>query len=363
MNILFEEDGSFRAGTLMADNTTSVQVELPGGKRSKVKAANVVLRFASPSPSELLQRADAEGTAIDVSFLWEVSPDSEFGFEELAAEYCGNKPDAVQAASVLLRLHSAPMYFHRKGKGRYRKAPPEILQAALAGVEKKRQQALAIEEMTAQLLANTLPAAFPAQLSMLLYAPDRNRLETKALEAACAQSAKSPASLLRDCGALPATHEYHFGRFLHEYFPEGKGGTRFPEHAPASLPADLPVATVAAFSIDDAATTEIDDAFSVTASSAGGWRIGIHIAAPGLGFTPDSDLGRIARERLSTVYMPGRKITMLPDSAVEQFTLAAGRTVPAICLYLEVASDLRITAHATCLEMVPIAANLRHHDI
>ena len=73
MNILFEEDGSFRAGTLMADNTTSVQVELPGGKRSKVKAANVVLRFGSPSPSELLQRAEAEGADIDVSLLWEVS--------------------------------------------------------------------------------------------------------------------------------------------------------------------------------------------------------------------------------------------------------------------------------------------------
>ncbi|MBK6636953.1 MAG: RNB domain-containing ribonuclease [Rhodocyclaceae bacterium] len=363
MNILFEEDGSFRAGTLMADNTTSVQVELPGGKRSKVKAANVVLRFGSPSPSELLQRAEAEGADIDVSFLWEVSPESEFGFEELAVEYCGGKPDAVQAASVLLRLHSAPMYFHRKGKGRYRKAPPEILQAALAGVEKKRQQALAIEEMTAQLLASTLPAAFPAQLSMLLYAPDRNRLETKALEAACAQSGKSPAALLRACGALPATHEYHFGRFLHEFFPEGKGGTRFPDYARAILPTDLPVANVAAFSIDDAATTEIDDAFSVTAHAGGGWRIGIHIAAPGLGFAPDSDLGRIARDRLSTVYMPGRKITMLPDAVVEQFTLGAGRTVPALSLYLEVASDLRITAHDTCLELVPIAANLRHHDI
>jgi exoribonuclease-2 len=48
---------------------------------------------------------------------------------------------------MLLALHAAPVYFHRKGKGRFRKAPADILAAALAGLEKKRQQALAIERM------------------------------------------------------------------------------------------------------------------------------------------------------------------------------------------------------------------------
>ena len=70
-------------------------------------------------------------------------------FLEFAADYAGHKPTPVEAAAVLLRLHSAPIYFHRKGKGRFRKAPPEILAAALAGLEKKRLQALAIERMVA----------------------------------------------------------------------------------------------------------------------------------------------------------------------------------------------------------------------
>jgi exoribonuclease-2 len=82
-----------------------------------------------------------------------------------------------------------------------------------------------------------------------------------------------------------------------------------------------------------------------------------------LGFAPDSDLGRIARERLSTVYMPGRKITMLPEDIVEHFTLAAGHVVPAISLYLDVAGDYRLLGHETRMERVPIVANLRHHDI
>jgi exoribonuclease-2 len=363
MNVLFEEDGAFRAGSVLADNVSSLQIELASGKRSKVKAANVLLRFAAPGPGELLDRAEVEAEGIDVDFLWEASGEAEFGFEDLAGEYHGAKPDAVQATAVLLRLHSAPIYFHRKGRGRFRKAPPEILQAALAGLEKKRQQAAAIERMVEELKTGHLPAEFAPILPQLVYKPDRNRGETKALEAACGETGKSAARLLFDCGALPSTHDYHLDRFLFEFFPEGKGGTGFPQFAAPVEPVELPLAAVAAFSVDDAHTTEIDDAFSVTPKPAGGWQIGIHIAAPGLGFGPDSDLGRITRERLSTVYMPGRKITMLPEDVVEHFTLAAGQTVPAISLYLDVASDLRLLGHETRMERVPIVANLRHHDI
>jgi exoribonuclease-2 len=360
MNVLFEEDGAFKAGIVLADNNTSLQVELPSGKRSKVKSGNVLLRFAQPGPADLIHNAETAADDIDVDFLWQVCPDAEFGFEDLAREYAGHPPTAVEAATVLLRLHSAPIWFHRKGKGRFRKAPPEILQAALAGQEKKRQLALAIERMATELKAGQLPPEFAGLVPQLLYKPDRNRPETKALEAACGESAMTAAQLLIRCGALADSHEYHMGRFLSEYFPRG---TEFPECAPALFPSDLPLADVAAFSIDDAHTTEIDDAFSVTPNPAGGWRIGIHIAAPGLGIGPDSELGAVARTRLSTVYMPGRKITMLPDAVVERFTLAAGRECPAVSLYLDLATDLRLVGHQTRLELVPVSANLRHHDI
>jgi exoribonuclease II len=360
MNLLFEEDGAFKTGTIVADNDSSLQVDTASGKRVKLKAANVLLRYAAPGPTELLVQAEAQAEAIETEFLWEVCPDAEFGFEELATEYAGHKPTPVEAAAVLLRLHSAPIYFHRKGKGRFRKAPPEILQAALAGLEKKRQQALAIERMADEMKAGRLPNELAPFIDQLLYKPDRNRPETKALEAACAATGESFERLLQRCGALADSHAFHLGRFLFEHFKEG---TNFPAYADAVDPADLPVAKVQAFSIDDAHTTEIDDAFSLTALADGGMRVGIHIAAPCLGFSPDSDLGRIARSRLSTVYMPGRKITMLPEAVVESHTLAAGQTVPALSLYLDVASDLRVLSHETRIESVPVVANLRHHDI
>jgi len=360
MNVLFEEDGAFKAGVVLADNTASLQVETTSGRRAKIKASNVLLRFAEPAPAALLERAESEAEGFDTDFLWEASGDDEFAFEELARDYYGHPPLPAEAAAILLRLHAAPIYFHRKGKGRFRKAPPDILKAALAGLEKKRQQALAVERMSEELRQFRLPADFRPVLQQLLYKPDRNRVETKALELACAESGLSAPHLLSRCGALASSHDFHLGRFLFEYFP---AGTAFPAYAAVPPPADLPRAEVRAFSIDDATTTEIDDAFSLTPRAAGGYRVGIHIAAPGLGFAPGSELDAVARKRLSTVYMPGRKITMLPEEVVERFTLSAGTERPALSLYLEVNADLTVADSESRIERVPVVANLRHHDI
>jgi exoribonuclease II len=360
MFVLFEEDGAFKAGTVLAETDASLQVETTHGKRVKLKAAHVVLRFREPAPATLLEAAAAEAGQLDTEFLWEVCGDAEFGFAEFAADYYGRAPGAVESAALLLALHAAPVWFHRKGRGRFRKAPPEILQAALAGLEKKRQQAEAMERMKEELLAGRLPSELAGMVDQLLYRPDRNRLEAKALEAACAEAGLSAPRLLLRCGALPSSHDYHYQRFLFEQFPEG---TAFPPLEAPPLPAGLPRAEVAAFSIDDAHTTEIDDAFSLTPRAGGGWRVGIHIAAPGLGFAHGSELDQVARARLSTVYMPGNKITMLPDAMVERFTLAAGRDCPALSLYLDVNPDFSLAGHESRIETVPVAANLRHHDI
>ena len=360
MHVIFEEDGAFKTATILTDNDASLQVETASGKRAKIKSANVLLRYETPAPGELLPGAELLAAEIEADFLWECAADGEFAFADLADEYFGHKASATEATALLLAMHSAPVYFHRKGKGRFRKAPADILAAALAGLEKKRQQALAIERMVGELKAFTLPPEFTSMLDQLLYKPDRNRFETKALEAACAETGLSSAHLLAQCGAIGSAHDYLFRRFLLEYFPQGVG---FPEAELPPLPTALPRASVQAFSIDDAATTEIDDAFSLQALPGLGWRVGIHIAAPGLAILPGSPLDVMARDRLSTVYMPGNKITMLPPVAVDSFTLAAGGERPAISLYLTVTPEFEITAHESCLEIVPIVANLRHHDV
>ena len=141
MYVLFEEDGAFKTATVLTDNDASLQVETASGKRSKIKSTNVLLRYKEPAPGELLARCEPLVAEIEAEFLWECASDGEFHFCDFADEYYGHKASAVEATALLQALHSAPVYFHRKGKGRFRKAPADILAAALAGLEKKRQQA------------------------------------------------------------------------------------------------------------------------------------------------------------------------------------------------------------------------------
>ncbi|MGA7984928.1 MAG: RNB domain-containing ribonuclease [Burkholderiales bacterium] len=358
MQLLYEEDGEFKVGSVLAQAPASFQVESPHGRRTKVKTANVLLSFERPSGNELLAAAQSFADGIETDFLWQCCAKGEFEFRDLAREYVGREPTPVESAGILLKLHSAPIYFYRRAHGRFQAAPPETLKLALAGLEKKKRMQERVAEWTAMLTHFECPAEIAALREELLYAPDRSKPETKAFELACKQTGLAPARLFERCGLLSDSHDFHLNRFLFEFFPKG---TRFPAYELPAAPQELPLAEATAISLDDVGTTEIDDAFSVTRVSDRELRIGIHIAVPALGFAPGSQLDAIARERLSTAYMPGLKYTMLPEDVVECFSLDAGDARPAVSLYLTVsAEDLSLRGHQSRLERVNIAANLRH---
>ena len=358
MQLLYEEDGELKVGAVLDRAPASFHVESPHGRRSKIKAASVLLEFERPAAAELLAAAQKFAGELEVDFLWECSGAREFGFAELAREYVGREPTPVEAAGVLIKLHAAPMYFYRRGRGRYQAAPEATLKLALAAVEKKKRQQEQIGIWAEALARGECPDEIAALQDELLYAPDRNKPQTKALEQACAKTGLTPAKLFASCGRLADSHAYHLKRFLHEFFP---GGAAFPGHEVPALPQDLPLAPAGAFSLDDIGTTEIDDAFSVQ-RLADGVRIGIHISAPALGFAPGSALDAIARDRLSTAYMPGRKFTMLPDDVVGRFSLDHGGELPAVSLYLDLDEQNAVRGHHSRLERVPIVANLRHAE-
>jgi exoribonuclease-2 len=361
MNVFFEESGDFKVGVVLSQAGEAYQVEMPSGKRSKVKTRDVLLQFEKPEPQALLDAAKAIAADVDLDFLWEVAGQEEFGFAELGAEYFGHAPLPHEAAGLVLALHGSPIYFYKKGRGRYKAAPEQSLKAALAGIEKKKQQAVIQAGYVDELKNGKLPQAMSAIVQQLLFKPDKNTIEYKALEAAADELQTTAPRLMLNVGGLASPKELHMSRFLFEHFPRGAGFT--PVEIPQA-PEDLPLADVAAFSIDDVTTTEIDDAFSVVKLDDGTVRVGIHIAAPGLGIRPDDAIDKIARARMSTVYMPGDKITMLPDEVVNAFTLAEGNDCPALSLYAVLnPADWSVISTTTRAERVPVKNNLRHNDL
>ncbi len=357
MHLLYEEEGELKVGTVLGQAPASFQVESPHGRRSKVKAGNVLLNFEQPAPAELLAQAERFAETLDVQFLWECCSGREFDFRSFARDYVGREPNAVEATGILVKLHGAPMYFHRRGKGTFQAVPAETLKLALAGVEKKRRIQAQVVAWAQELAQFKCPPEIAALKDELLYAPDRNKPETRAFEQACREAGLTGARLFERCGLLVDTHDYHLKRFLHEFFPRGAA---FGPHSLPAPPEDLPLAPGAAFSLDELGTTEIDDAFSVSRLPGGEVRVGVHIAAPGLGIAPGSPLDALARGRLSTAYMPGRKYTMLPEDVIARFSLDRGAAQPALSLYFDVSAEGLPKAVHSRLERIPIAANLRH---
>lgn len=361
MHALFEEAGKFLAGRILSEAESSAQIELDSGKRVKVKAAHLLIRFEKPAPAEMLAQAQAVAASIELDLAWEFAPEDEFGFADLARDYFSENATLVQQAGALFALYEAPHYFRRAGKGRFKKAPAEILQQALAAIEKKKLVLQQIADWAEQLGRGECPQPIREQLYKILFRPDKNAPEYKAVVEASRATHLPPLDLLQRAGAIDSAYQFHWKRFLFDNFPKGTGFAAITAPQP---PEDLPLAPVQAYSIDDSQTTEIDDALSVQGLGTGTVVLGIHIAAPGLAIVPGTPLDQLGRNRLSTVYMPGYKITMLPDEVVKIYTLDEGRANPAVSLYVTIdEATLEVTGTETKLERVPVAANLRHDQL
>ena len=349
------------AGRVLSEADTSAQVELDSGKRVKVKAANFLLKFEKPTPAQFVLEAQALSQTIELEMAWEFAPEEEFGFADLARDYFSLHATLSEHAGMLVRLFEAPHYFRRAGKGRFRKAPADIIALALAAIEKKKLIAQQTEQWVAELSQGNCPQPIRDQLYKILFKPDKNAPEYKAVVEASRATHLGPLELLIKAGAIDSPYQFHWKRFLLENFPRGVGFAKI--DAPL-IKDELPLSPARAFSVDDSATTEIDDALSVQGLGTGTVRLGIHIAAPGLAFQPGSAIDQLGRNRLSTVYMPGYKITMLPDEVVQNYTLMEGRDCPAVSLYVTLdEATLEIKSTETQLERVHIGANLRHDQL
>jgi len=365
MFLLFEEAGKFMAGKVLSETDSSSTVELDTGKRVKVKGSNSLLRFDHTSATELLNNAKVLMEDIELELAWEFSPETEFSFADLAKEYFCNEvnqtPSLLQQVATLFRLYEAPHYFRRAGKGYFRKAQADALSQALLSIEKKKQVQIQIDDWTKELIQGDCPSSIREKLYTVLFKPDKNTSEYKAVVAASRATQIGAIQLLANSGAIDSSYDFHWRRFLLENFPRG---TAFSKLQQPIATKELPLAEGHAFSIDDSDTTEIDDALSIKGLGGPEITLGIHIAAPGLTIFPGSPIDNLCRERMSTVYMPGHKIMMLPKEVIQQYTLIKGEPRPAVSLYLTFnSSTLEIIKTETLLERIFISENFRHDQL
>ena len=358
MNIFYEESGQFKVAAIVQKNDATYQVDTQHGKRTKVKANNVFAEFDGDMAT-FLENAQAQAADIDTDLLWEVCGEEEFSAEAIAEEYYGHAPTKTELAATLIALYAAPMYFYKKAKGVFKAAPEETLKQALAAIERKKQQDAQIDAWAEALKRGEMPSEIAADLKTILHAPDKQSLTYKAFTKAADALKTSAYELAKKTGGITSIPQYLQDGFEIKYFPKG---TDFPDLPLPEMP-DLPKADVTAFSIDDESTTEVDDALSLTDLGNGTKRVGIHIAAPSLAIKQGDKMEKNIMERLSTVYFPGGKITMLPENWIAAFSLDAGAYRPAVSIYFDVDSEFNVGEPTCKIEAVNIAENLRIQTI
>ena len=365
-----------------------IEVEGLSTKLNKQIKKNAVCCYETSAWSlELLKQIQTCIADIEIDLLWEFAPEllnSSADIDALALTYFGGKAPCSSAQRVALWwvLWNHPVYFRKKSQTSFEKADAQTLEKAKLALIRKQEELQRMNGVTQQLLSGVLPDEIKAAMPGVLLKPDKNSWIYKALMQACEQTKQAPERLLWQLGAIDDVYQWHLSRFLNQYFPKFSQYHGFGKLFSAKdLPSErlnaldkLPMAgqgaefksvvkQVGAFSIDDQYTTEIDDAFSVYWLANDVIRIGIHIAAPAFAIERGDELDQVARERSSTVYMPGDKITLLPEAVIAQFSLDENTVKPCVSLYVDVAPDMTVLRRFSCVERVAIAHNLRLHEL
>ena len=371
--VFYEAQGKLHIATVLEQKDSHLQVKGQGSSTQKIKSKDVLLQSnLNDTPAQLSAQVDELTSQVDLDFLWECAPEEVFGFIEIAKEYFGENASVPEQAAMWQAIQGAPIYFSKKGKGQFTRQPYEQIQIALAAVAKKeerlRQQAVWVEEMT----AGRAPAEILQARDAILQKKNANDMSYKAVVEAATALGKSIPELMLHIGAFQNAFELHRQTFLAEYYPRGTDVHDLPQptltHWQALLDEGVVTDDVVddrpVFSIDDSMTTEIDDAFSLLKIDAHNYRIGIHIAMPAIAVSRDDAADTHAVARMSTLYTPGEKVTMLPDEWVAEFSLDAGTVKPALSIYTTFNTEAQgkdaFTDTQTRIERVRISDNLRH---
>ena len=329
MYALFEEAGKFLAGRVMTEAENSAQIELESGKRVKVKAANVLLKFEQPTPAELIASAHALAKEIDLDLAWEFAPDSEFGFADLARDYfeagrrrreAGRRAVPPVRGAALLPPRSARATSRRRPR---RSSRPRCSASSARSSWPRRSMPGPTELVGRRLPGAGARAALPDPLQ----AGQATRPSTRRWSRRRTAAHRAPLDLLKAAGAIDSPVPVPLAalpvravsrrapRFRRLPVPRGQG------HAAARAGARPSRSTIRR---RPRSTMRCRCRASAAAGHASA-STSPHRASPS---RPTRPLDRVARERLSTVYMPGWKITMLPDAIVAGLHADRGPRLP-----------------------------------
>jgi exoribonuclease-2 len=115
--------------------------------------------------------------------------------------------------------------------------------------------------------------------------------------------------------------------------------------------------------IDGQSTLDYDDALSIE-DNGDHYRLGVHIIDVGYYVRAGDPIDSAALSRGSTIYMPERKISMLPVPFAEDFcSLKAGKLRPAISVLVKLTPQCEIASYEVVPSLISVGRQLTYYDV
>ncbi|MGH2542255.1 MAG: ribonuclease catalytic domain-containing protein, partial [Ardenticatenaceae bacterium] len=275
------------------------------------------------------QRSEDTASGIDLTEVWELAREESgtLSLDDLAELYWGSADDAARKVAILLYMDREPLYFVEDGD-KYRARTEAEVKEILARRQREIDNAQSAEILVEHLSRGELPQEVNSHQASLIrmlrefaiYGDDYNR------SASARSLLERVNSRTRDLQRLSFELLIKIGDFSPDEPLELERagiGEKFSEEAVAEAAAiDLSkllaephrkdFTKIEAVTIDDEGTQDRDDALSLESEADGVYRIGIHIADAGALIPPGGALDEEADRRMSSLYLPERKIPMLP---------------------------------------------------
>ena len=332
----------------------SVVINLGTTNEKKIKNDNLILAF-NQDYENIAEPINELRNSVDLELLWEMCSDKNtWSWAELVNLYCG-EDNTINRLGLFLAINDPAIYFVYQGTEAFKRCSVEEIAERKLQIRRQAEAQAKFDAIFNDLMVLKQPNWSCDPLN-LVNKPDKNSIEYKAAIKASKELKISLLELLFKLGYISSIDELLFKAFQKQYFPHGTNleSLAIDDHAQ-----DIPLnSALKVFSIDDSLTTEIDDAFSIQLI-ADGWIIGVHISAPAL----NTQLLDIASERLSTVYYPGHKITMLPENVIAHYSLDEGKELPVVSIYFTLDNELNIISQESKLERILMSDNLRIEEL
>jgi exoribonuclease-2 len=318
---------------LVIENSPDLQIELEDGRTQKVRSKDIILIHPGP----VLNLTQLEPQSGDVETAWELLSHDTVTLRELAELAFGRfTPSTAWGAWQLLCDN---LYFQG--------APDGITACSREEVSRKQE--------TRRLKASQKTAwtEFLTRVANRQVTSEDDHFLADVEAMALGEAAES--RVLRELGRSQNPQNAHallleLGRWNNRFNPYPK---RFgvPLSAPVANLPELPeedrvdLTHLPAFAIDNAWTTDPDDALSLEGPN----RLWVHVADVAALVLPDSPADLEARNRAASLYLPEMTVPMLPAEAAERLALGIRDISPALSFGLNLDSEGGIVG----LEIVP----------